>query len=126
MKRTYEMSQPWVVFEWGRTHDGWWPIWTSTRVLGRARIGMECAVCGAHEVVSLRIPRFGPVPEPPAGRHHERQRFLDEHAHPDRGAPMSWARPLLNISAHPLGLDLDALAMRLEADINERGEGGRP
>jgi hypothetical protein len=31
--------------------------------------------------------------------------------------PMAWARPLLNPAAHVGGLDLDLLAMRLQADI---------
>lgn len=118
-RTTYETSQPWVVWTIGRTHDVWWPIWTSTRVLGRARVDATCMVCGRHEVLTMRIPRFGPVPEPPGGRHAVRQRFLYDHAHPDRGAPMSWALPLLNLAAHPGGLSLDGLAMRLEADIRE-------
>ena len=116
---TYETTQPWVAYHYGLTHDRLWPLWTSTRILGRARIGLECAVCGEKKVVSLRIPRFGPVPEPASGRHPARERFLAEHEHPDRGAPMSWAKPLLNSAAHPGGVSLDALAMRLEADINE-------
>lgn len=119
---TFEVTQPWVVYHYGATHDGWWPAWNSTRILGRARIGMECAVCGVRETVSIRIPRLGRVPVPAGGRHAERERFLDEHAHPDRGAPMSWAKPLLNVAAHPGGLDLDGLAMRLEADLNETKE----
>lgn len=120
MTSTYETTQPWVIYHYGRTHDRWWPPWNSTRVLGRARIVCECAVCGGREVVSFRIPRFGPVPVPESGRHPERERFLAEHVHPDRGAPMSWAKPLLNLAAHRGGMNLDALAMRLEADLNER------
>jgi hypothetical protein len=116
---TYETTQPWVLYHYGLTHDRWWPFWTSTRVLGRARIAMQCMVCGGREVARFRIPRFGPVPEPEGGRHALREAFLTEHAHPDRGAPMSWAVPLANLAAHPDGLHLDALAMRLEADINE-------
>lgn len=119
MSSTYETTQPWVLYHYGRTHDGWWPLWNSTRILGYARIGMECAVCGVHEVIRLRIPRFGAVPEPAGGRHPARARFLAEHAHLDRGAPMSWAKPLLNPAAHPGGLDLGALAMRLEADMQQ-------
>jgi hypothetical protein len=116
---TYETTQPWVLYHYGRTHDKWWPFWTSTRVLGRAEIGMQCMVCGEHEVAKIRMPRFGSVPSPDAGRHPLRQAFLVEHAHPDRGAPMSWVIPLANLAAHPGGLNLDALAMRLEADLNE-------
>lgn len=116
---TYETTQPWVAYHYGLTHDGWWPFWTSTRFLGRSKIGMECAVCGRYEVANMPIPRFGPVPAPKSGRHPMRERFLAEHEHPDRGSPMSWAKPLLNPAAHKGGVDLDALAMRLEADMNE-------
>lgn len=115
---SYEVDQPWVVWTFGRTHDLWWPIWNTTRLLGRSRIGATCMVCGHRAVLTIRIPRFGPVPEPPSGRHAKRQRFLDEHAHPDRGAPMSWAIPLLNMAAHTAGINLDALAMRLQADLS--------
>lgn len=114
---TYETVQPWVMYHYGRTHDRWWPVWNSTRVLGRACIVAECAVCGDRTPLWFRIPRLGPVPD--AGRHPARVRYLAEHAHPDRGSPMSWAKPLANLAAHPGGLNLDALAMRLEADINE-------
>lgn len=115
----FEQGQPWVVYHYGLTHDRWWPLWSSTRVLGRARVGMECAVCGAHEVASVRIPRFGRVRD--RGRHPARIAFLLEHSHPDRGAPMSWARPMLNPAAHgPGGIDLDALAMRMDADLTAR------
>lgn len=114
-----EESQPWVLYHYGLTHDLWWPFWSSTRVLGRMRIRMECMVCGKSEAPWLRIPRLGPVPEPKGGRHAERERFLAEHRHPDRGSPMSWAKPLANLNAHRGGLNLDALAMRLEADMNE-------
>jgi hypothetical protein len=115
-----EQSQPWVIYTFGRTHDRWWPLWSSTRVLGRARIGLECCVCGATEVVSLRIPRLGKVPEPAGGRHAERERFLAEHIHPDRGHPMSWKRPLRNMNVFgPDGLNPDLLAMRIQTDLNE-------
>lgn len=117
-RQTYETTQPWVVYRYGLTHDLWWPFWNSTRVLGRARIIMECAVCGKQEIATIKVPRFGKVVD--RGHHPTRQRFLSEHAHPDRGAPMSWAKPLLNPAAHPDGFDLTALAMRLEADMNER------
>lgn len=124
-RSTFETTQPWVCYHYGLTHDRWWPLWTSTRVLGRARISMECAVCGKREIASLRIPRWGKVPEPVSGRHPVRERFLAEHAHPDRGAPMSWAKPLLNPAAHPGGISLDALAMRLDADLTY-GDVGEP
>lgn len=114
---TYETSQPWVTYTFGLTHDRWWPPHTSTRVLGRSRIKVTCCVCGDVEVLTLRIPRFGPIPEPASGRHPERERYLRDHSHPDRGHPMSWALPLRNMAAMPGGIDLDMLAMRLQADI---------
>ncbi len=117
-RETYEATRPWVTYTFGLTHDRWWPLWTSTRVLGRARIRLTCCVCGTTEVVSLPMPRFGPVPEPKSGRHPERERFLAAHVHPDRGHPMSWALPLRNPAALG-GVDVELLAMRLEADLRE-------
>lgn len=99
---TYEVGQPWVIYRYGLTHDGWWPLWNSTRILGRARISVECAVCGNRRVLSIRMPRFGPVPpnpDDPQGRHPLRVAYLAEHAHPDRQHPMTWARPLANPAA---------------------------
>jgi hypothetical protein len=116
----YETTQPWVTYTYGLTHDRWWPLWNSTRVLGRCRIACTCMVCGDRTVLCLRIPRFGEIPEPANGRHPAREKYLADHRHPDRGHPMSWALPMLNPAAHPSGLDLDLLGARLEADINER------
>jgi hypothetical protein len=113
----YETDQPWVTYHYGRTHDLWWPLWSSTRVLGRACIVVQCAVCGDTTPIWLRIPRFAPIPD--NGHHPKRLAYLKAHEHPDRGAPMSWQLPLLNPAAHPAGVDLDALAMRLEADMND-------
>ncbi len=79
---------------------------------------MTCCVCGKRELIRPRIPRFGRVPEPPGGVHPERLAAMKRHAHSDRGAPMSWALPLRNPFGTG-GLDLDGLAMRLEADLNE-------
>lgn len=117
-KETAEVTQPWVIYTYGRTHDFWWPFWNSTRIIGRARIGMECCVCGHTEVTNFRIPRFGPIVQPASGRHPVREKFLAEHAHPDRGHPMSWVRPLRNLNVFEHGLPVDLLSMRLEADIN--------
>jgi hypothetical protein len=115
--RTAEVTQPWVVYTYGLSHDLWWPPKTSTRWTGRAKIRITCAVCGVDEVCTLRIPRWGKVPEPPTGRHPARQRFLDDHAHPDRGLLMTWALPLLNPAAAPGGLDLtDLLRHRFGLD----------
>ena len=84
------------------------------------RIVGECAVCGVRETITMPIPRFGAVPKPAGGKHPERVRFDREHAHPDRGHPMSWARPLRNLAAHQGGINLGLLAARHEADLNER------
>ena len=123
---TYETTQPWVAYHYGLTHDHWWPFWNSTRWLGVSKIVMECAVCGTKKIARMKIPRWGPVPAPKSGRHPVRERFLADHRHPDRGAPMSWAKPLLNPAAHKGGIDLDGLAMRLEADINEQYTADNP
>lgn len=117
---TYEVEQPWVLYRYGYRHDQWWPFWSSTRVWGRAPAVFECMVCGNRKRVSLKIRRFGKQPD--RGYHPVRTAYLAEHAHPDRGAPMSWARPLANLAAHPGGLNLDGLAMRMEADLNEPEE----
>lgn len=124
---TAEAGRPWVIYRYGLTHDRWWPVWSSTRVLGFARIGMECCVCGHREVARLRLPRFGPVPEPASGRHEQRETFLRQHAHPDRGHPMSWARPMRNMNVFGTGggLDLDLLGMRLAADLGTPPSGDR-
>ena len=116
---TYETSQPWVCYHYGRTHDKWWPFWNSTRVLGRMCIVAECCVCGNRTPLWMRIPRWGEVPTPKGGRHLRRLEYLSEHLHPDRGHPISWARPLRNLAVFDKGLSLDLLAARLEADINE-------
>lgn len=113
---TYETGQAWVVYTYGLTHDRWWPLWRSTRILGYARIQMTCCVCGTREIAKVRIPRVGPVVD--RGHHPRRTRFLAEHEHPDRGHPMSWALPLYNPSVHTGGVSLDLLAMRLEGDLN--------
>jgi hypothetical protein len=83
------------------------------------RIQLTCMVCGDRTTLSLRIPRWGDVPAPASGRHEEREKYLAEHRHPDRGHPMSWALPMLNMAAHQGGLNLDLFAARLEADLNE-------
>jgi hypothetical protein len=107
---TYETDQPWVAYHYLTTDR-------RTRITGRSKIECECAVCGERRVVTLKIPRTGPVPD--RGRHPERVRFLLDHLHRDRPNPMAWARPLLNPAAHKGGIDLDLLAMRLEADLRE-------
>lgn len=114
---TAETAQPWIVYTYGLTHDKWWPCWNSTRVLGRAKIKMTCAVCGQTEIAKIRIPRIGPAPEPRLGRHAARLLFLFEHRHiKSMTHPMSWALPFLNPGVHQGGINLDLLVMRLQAD----------
>ena len=108
----YETGQPWICWRFCSTD-------ARTRIIGRSVVAMDCCVCGARETVRIRIPRFGPVPIPPGGRHAERIRFMLAHLHPDRGHPMSWVKPLRNIAALGGSIDLDLLAMRLQADLNE-------
>lgn len=106
----YDTDQPWIVWTYLSTD-------ARTRVTGRSAIRMECCVCGEQETVRIAIPRVGPIPEPPGGRHAERVRFMLAHLHPDKGHPMSWAKPLRNLAAMGGVIDLDLLAMRLEADL---------
>lgn len=122
LESMFDTDMPWIVYHYGRTVDGWWPLWRSVRVLGRAAIECECAVCGERHIIAAPLPRFGPVN--PNGREHpERTRFKLDHLHRDRPHPMAWKRPLLNPAAHRGGLDLGLLAMRLEADLREADHG---
>lgn len=112
--KTYERKQPWIIYRYGRTHDGYWPFWTSTHFLGRFCVEATCAVCGVTEEQWMKIPRFAEIED--KGPHPRRVQFCVDHLHPDKGAPMSWAKPLLNPFVE---IVLDLLAMRLEADMNE-------
>lgn len=109
---TYETDSPWVVYHYGLTHDGWWPFWNSTRILGRAKIAAECAICGVREVLAMKIPRFGPVED--KGKHPKRLEFLAAHAHPDKPGVEHWARPLL---VPHVGVNLDAIGKRIVREI---------
>lgn len=106
----YDTDAPWIC---------WWFLTTDrmTRITGRSKVQMECVICGGQETIKIKIPRFGPVVQ--EGKHPERARFILEHMHPDRGHPMSWAKPLRNLAAIGNTIDLDLLAMRLEADLRE-------
>jgi hypothetical protein len=115
LRETYETDAPWVTWTWLSTDR-------ETRFTGRMRMRLTCCVCGKREVIRPRIPRFGPVPEPPGGVHPERVAAKERHAHPDRGHPMSWALPLRNPLGQSGGLNLDLMAMRLEADLNQEGD----
>lgn len=102
---TYETTQPWVIYTYGLTHDLWWPPWSSTRVLGYARIGCECCICGDRTVLTIKVPRFGSVPD--QGKHPKRVAYLEQHRHPlQRTAPETWVRPLRNPAAHNDTLDI--------------------
>jgi hypothetical protein len=101
-RETFEVGQPWVIYRYGRTHDGWWPWWSSTRVIGKFKIDVECSICGDRSVLSARMPRYGPVPRnegDPKGRHPVRVAYLDAHVHKDRQHPLLWERPLANPAA---------------------------
>lgn len=112
--RTYEANQPWVTYTYPYTDAE-----CDRRGL-LAHVVMECIVCGVTEDWTVRADE---KPKPQVGGYApERRAFLAAHSHPDRGAPMSWAKPLANPAAHPGGIDPDALAMRLEADLNDEPE----
>lgn len=103
----YDTEQPWICWTFLSTD-------ARTRITGRSVILMDCCVCGRKRKVRIRLPRFGPVPD--NGKHPERLRFMLDHLHPEKGHPMSWAKPLRNPFAQG-GIDLDLLAMRLQADL---------
>jgi hypothetical protein len=113
----YDTDQPWICWHFGLTSDTLWPPWRSTRLLGHMKVVMECAVCGDRQLLTIPMPRFGEVKVPAGGKHPERLRYMLDHLHRDRPSPMAWAKPLLNLAAHRKGIDLNALAMRLEADL---------
>jgi hypothetical protein len=95
---TYEASQPWVVYTYLRAN--WW-----TRIFGRTEIAAECCICGTREVLSIKMPRFGPVID--RGRHPLRVAFLAPHVHKfQQKAPETWVRPLRNPEAHDDTLDI--------------------
>lgn len=55
MMERYDADQPWVIYRYGATHDKWWPFWSSTRVLGFAKVECECAICGERHMVKAPI-----------------------------------------------------------------------
>src|SRR5262245_1963345 len=83
----YDTDQPWICWRF-LNFDA------RTRITGRSVILMDCCVCGEKRKVRIRMPRFGAVPD--NGRHPERLKFMFDHLHPDKGHPMSWAKPLRN------------------------------
>lgn len=88
----YETDAPWLTFRFA-----WSDRWT--RVLGRMRVEYECLICGRCERLTLRIPRFGTVPEPDGGQHPKRLEVKARHEHHDRRSPLLWAKPLGNLAA---------------------------
>lgn len=71
---TIETAAPWITYHY-RTSDRW------TRITGRSMILARCSYCYAEKLITLRIPRFGPVPSPAGGRHPERIAWVEEHGH---------------------------------------------
>ncbi len=95
---TYETTQPWVIYVYLQT-DFW------VRIVGTSKIRCECCICGKQETVTLRVPRFGAIPD--RGKHPARVAFLGRHEHPlQQTAPETWARPLRNPAAHNDWLDI--------------------
>jgi hypothetical protein len=113
----YDTAMPWICW-WFLSKD------REVRFTGRSRIELRCAVCGTRKRIKIRIPRFGAV-NPERREHPARIAFKLAHLHRDsKRHPMAWAEPLLNPAAHvgDLDLDLDLLAMRLEADLRDARE----
>jgi hypothetical protein len=110
LSERYDTDEPWICWRFLTTDR-------RTRLTGRSVVLLDCCVCGQTRKVRIRIPRFGPIPD--RGEHPERIRFKLDHLHPDKGHPMSWAKPLRNPFGQRGGLDLDMLAMRLEADLRK-------
>ena len=109
---TYEVGSPWVTYHYLTTDR-------QTRITGRSKILLACAICGVEETLVLRIPRVGPVPEPQGGRHPKRVEFVRAHQHTaeERSDRTRWAKPLRNA----VGLDLGTIAAVIEKAINDGG-----
>lgn len=114
---TYEVGSPWVTYHYLTTD-------AQTRITGRSRIRLACAICGHEETLTLRIPRVGPVPEPKGGRHPKRVEFVRAHQHTadERRDRTTWAKPLRNIAG--LGsVDLAAIVTdALNRDLGGSGD----
>lgn len=109
----YDTDAPWICWRFLSTD-------ARTRITGRMVVDMDCCVCGQHRKLRLKIQRFGPVEQD--GKHPARAQFILDHLHPKKGHPISWAKPLRNPFANG-GIDLDLLAMRLQADLSEAEHG---
>lgn len=100
-RQTYETAAPWITWTW-LSFD------RETRITGRSRMRLTCCICGRHEVIRIRIPRWGPVPVPEGGVHAERLRAIERHAHPGQRNPADWALPFRNPAGWGAGIPLSA------------------
>lgn len=119
-KDTYEVGQPWVTY-----HYPYDDRQATLRGLF-ALVEMSCLVCGGTEEWKVRWGQQRKIKHDHRGYAMERVKFLADHAHPDRGHPMSWAKPLGNVAAHEHGLDAGMLAMRIEADLLRAADEAEP
>lgn len=106
----YDTDAPWICWRFLTTD-------ARTRITGRMVVLMDCCVCGETRKLRLKIPRVGDTTT--QGKHPARAQFILDHLHPDKGHPMSWAKPLRNPFGISGSIDLDLLAMRLQADLQE-------
>ena len=111
---TYEVGSPWITYHYLTTDR-------RTRITGRSKILLACAICGHEEVLTIRIPRVGPVPMPQGGRHPQRVEFVRAHQHTaaERGDRARWAKPMRNVA----GLGQVDLAAIVAAALSERERG---
>ncbi len=111
---TYEVGSPWITYRYLTTDR-------QTRITGRSKILLACAICGHEETLTLRIPRVGPVPIPKGGRHEKRVEFVRAHQHTaaERRDRTRWAKPLRNAA----GLDLGMMAEIAQEVIRRAVEG---
>lgn len=116
-RQTYETTAPWITWTW-LSFD------RETRITGRSRMRLTCCICGKSETVRIRIPRFGPVPQPPNGIHPERLRAIERHQHPGQRDSKDWALPFRNPAAWPGGVPLSAFEnVARTARMSERENG---
>lgn len=90
MFETYEQGYPWIVYQYPR------PDWQAF-ILG-GLVVCECLICG--HLKSVKISRWQiwfPIKDVNY-RHTGRDRFLDEHRHPDKcNNRLLWVKPLKNL-----------------------------
>ena len=107
---TYEVGSPWITYHYLTTDR-------QTRITGRSKILLACAICGHEETLTLRIPRVGPVPAPKGGRHEKRVEFVRAHQHTaeQRRDRTTWVKPLRNMA----GLDPEVMAAILQDAVRK-------